>query len=292
MIAVGAATRTTPEERIAKGATFDWGSNYGANLSVVAPGTEVPTTCLQGSGDGGVWGADYVAGFWGTSAATPHVAGVAALIRSARPGLDAAAVRRLIESTADKIGSDRFDQRGTNGSWNKFVGYGRIDARWALRRAIWPLDLVADLQRHLIWLQVAVKAHLAEIERLGGGGDDPLRVELHRQLVRLAGQDTVLDLLGQLAANPELLDELAAEVAVDPAGAARRWWIELTPGAEVRVEGGGVEAAGAVPTLEVRFAVEGCPVRAGWDVAAGFFGEVDPRALVRARRTASRAAAD
>lgn len=290
VIAVGASTHAGPEERIAKGTTYSWGSNYGTNLSVVAPGIDVPTTCVQGSGDGGEWGADYVSGFFGTSAATPHVAGLAALIRSVRPGLDAAAVRRLIESTADKIGSDRFDVRQTNGSWNKYVGYGRINARWALRRAIWPLDLVVDLQRHLIWLQMAVKAHQIEIGRLEDEGGDPLRVEVHRELIRLAGQDALPRLLSRVADNPELLDELAAEVMTDTAGGARRWGIELPPGAEVLVEGGGVNDAGAAPTLEVRFTVAGCPVRAGWDAATGFFGEVDPRALVRARRAASRPA--
>ena len=163
-----------------------WGSNYGANLSVVAPGTGIPTTCIEGNGDGGVWGTRYVAGFYGTSAATPHVAGLAALIRTVRPGLDATGVRRLIESTADKVGSDPFDQRLANGTWNKYVGYGRINVQRALRRAIWPFDIVVSLRRHLHWLQTAVKAHWAEIEQLEAGGGDPALVGLHhaRHMVR------------------------------------------------------------------------------------------------------------
>lgn len=282
VIAVGASTRSTPEQRIAKGTTFEWGSNYGPNLSVMAPGTGIPTTCIEGNGDGGVWGTRYVAGFYGTSAATPHVAGLAALIRTVRPGLDATGVRRLIESTADKVGSDPFDQRLANGTWNKYVGYGRINVQRALRRAIWPFDIMVSLRRHLDWLQMAVKAHWAEIEQLEAGGGDPALVGLHRAFIELATQPAVADLLHAVATEP---DETLAEMAADPMGAAERWGVKLPAGSEVLVGGARHGWAGS-PTFEVRFSVEGCAVRAGWDAEAGFFGEVEPRELARARRQA------
>jgi subtilisin family serine protease len=88
-----------------------WGSNYGTNLDVVAPGVLIPTTDIQGNvgynpnvpihtGNGGnkitsdYTNQDYTVWFNGTSAACPHVSGIAALILSVRPDLTQAQVRK------------------------------------------------------------------------------------------------------------------------------------------------------------------------------------------------------
>ena len=59
----------------------------------------------------------------GTSQATPHVAGLAALIWSVKPNLSQDQVERVMEDTAVDLGSTGRDDT---------FGYGRIDARAAL----------------------------------------------------------------------------------------------------------------------------------------------------------------
>jgi serine protease len=51
--------------------------------------------------------------YQGTSMATPHVSGVAALIRSANPGLTAAQVRALIKDTATPLGPNDLNEYGS-----------------------------------------------------------------------------------------------------------------------------------------------------------------------------------
>ena len=54
---------------------------------------------------------DYFARFNGTSSATPHVAGVAALLLSFRPSLTNVQLRQIIESTCDKISPNLYTYR-------------------------------------------------------------------------------------------------------------------------------------------------------------------------------------
>jgi subtilisin family serine protease len=115
-----------------------WGSNYGANLDVVAPGVLIPTTDIQGSAgynEASGTAGNYYASFNGTSAACPHVAGVAALILSVRPDLTQAQVRQAIESTCTKLLGYSFSTNSNhpNGRWNNQVGHGLVDAYAALR---------------------------------------------------------------------------------------------------------------------------------------------------------------
>lgn len=67
---------------------------------------------------------DY-ASFQGTSMATPHVAGVAALVRAANPNLTPDQVRQLLKSTATKLGPNT----------NNEYGAGLVNAREAVAKA-------------------------------------------------------------------------------------------------------------------------------------------------------------
>ena len=137
-ICVGGSNRD--DERKRNGDTSSeswWGACYGPDLDVVAPCLEIPTTDRL-AGDGYDAG-DYFDRFNGTSAATPHVAGLAGLILSLSPALSNVEVRAIIERTTDKISPSLYAYAhiGTkpNGTWNDEVGYGRINAERALLAA-------------------------------------------------------------------------------------------------------------------------------------------------------------
>ena len=121
----------------------------------MAPCVTIPTTDIQGAGGynnnsgGGTTqvcvayastgdaAGDYFILFNGTSAATPHLAALAALLFSANPLLVNRDVRDIIETTAAKVGSASYSvQSGfPNGSRNQQMGYGRIDAGRAAETA-------------------------------------------------------------------------------------------------------------------------------------------------------------
>jgi subtilisin family serine protease/fibronectin type 3 domain-containing protein len=83
-------------------------SNYGDVVDVAAPGVGVYSTWTGG-------GYESISG---TSMASPHVAGVAALIRSANPALSPAQVRTLIERSGDNPdGSFAEGGCGTTSQW-------------------------------------------------------------------------------------------------------------------------------------------------------------------------------
>lgn len=99
-------------------------SNYGSAIDVAAPGVDIASTYRDNS-------------YWsmsGTSMATPHVAGLAALIRSLHPEFTPADVEAAIEATALDLGA---------AGWDKYFGHGRIQAALAL--AWTPPDTTAPV---------------------------------------------------------------------------------------------------------------------------------------------------
>lgn len=97
-----------------------WGSNYGPEVDVAAPGVHNLTTDI--SGTAGYAPGDYEAAFNGTSSATPIAAGACALVLSAQPSLTEGQVRNLITSRADKVGQFPY----VNGR-NDHFGHGRLN---------------------------------------------------------------------------------------------------------------------------------------------------------------------
>jgi subtilisin family serine protease len=98
-----------------------WGSNFGPEVSVSAPGVHMYTTDI--SGTDGYANGNYTAAFNGTSSATPLVAGTAALLLAANPKWKPDQIQDHLQATADDLGPSGFD--------NQF-GWGRLNACKAL----------------------------------------------------------------------------------------------------------------------------------------------------------------
>ena len=95
-------------------------SNYGNLLDIVAPGSNILSTIPY----------DNITNKSGTSMASPHIAGVVALILSVNPCLSHQQVSNIIEITAQKVGSYPYTNNSNrpNGIWNDQMGYGLVDA--------------------------------------------------------------------------------------------------------------------------------------------------------------------
>ncbi|NOQ27826.1 MAG: S8 family serine peptidase [Bacteroidales bacterium] len=154
IIAVGAMSMCAERKNPFSCDGENWGSNYGTDLDVVAPGVLIPTTDRQATKgynpydflhtrfEGTLISSDfsdddYTLAFTGTSAACPHVAGIAALILSVKPDLTQDQVRYVIESSCDKVNIEDYSYTSTsgrnNGTWNIEMGYGKVNAYKALK---------------------------------------------------------------------------------------------------------------------------------------------------------------
>jgi hypothetical protein len=101
-------------------------SSFGRHVDLAAP-TSLLTTDLIPGGYGSYAGEDaWADGFAGTSAATPVVSGVVALMLEANPRLTARDVREVLCDTAVRNDAAHagYDARG----WSPYYGCGRVDA--------------------------------------------------------------------------------------------------------------------------------------------------------------------
>lgn len=96
-------------------------SNYGTKIDVAAPGVDILSLRAAGTSLGPVVANDYMR-LDGTSMAAPHVAGLAALILSQRPGFPIENLRQTLRASANS----------TFGGWHPTQGPGIIDAQKAL----------------------------------------------------------------------------------------------------------------------------------------------------------------
>lgn len=144
-------------------------SNTGPEMDIVAPsspsrllaqpGRAVTTTDVvdgQHPTDGYNWGqagehpdTNYTNDFGGTSSATPLVAGVAALVLSANPDLDANEVKQILYDTADLVNDPCYlDGNGDpiEPNYSEHFGHGRVNAYKAVKKALISHYTTGDLR--------------------------------------------------------------------------------------------------------------------------------------------------
>ena len=102
-----------------------WGSTYGDQVDVVAPGVRIFTTGKR---------AGYWTEFNGTSSACPHVAGIAGLMLSHNSNLSPETIREFLRQGADDIADEGYDIE---------TGYGKVNAYNTLMLV--PLLATGDL---------------------------------------------------------------------------------------------------------------------------------------------------
>lgn len=111
-------------------------SNYGDYIDVMAPGESIASTYPD----------NQYAALSGTSMASPHVAALAALIRSINPDLKNTEVMDIIRKNVIDLGDAGRD---------KYYGYGQIDVFAALQAAgggnaplqFWPQSIQRKMDR-------------------------------------------------------------------------------------------------------------------------------------------------
>jgi hypothetical protein len=108
-----------------------WASCYGPEVDVVAPGVKICTTDITGTdgyfaGDAYGHSGNYFKSFNGTSSATPHVAGIAALMLTVNPDLSPDNIKEILRATARDLGDPGFDEE---------TGHGLVDAYAAVTAA-------------------------------------------------------------------------------------------------------------------------------------------------------------
>ncbi|NQV17224.1 MAG: S8 family serine peptidase [Armatimonadetes bacterium] len=103
-------------------------SNYGDPIDVSAPGVDIRSTVIGGSG---------YDNYQGTSMASPTVTGIAALIKSLHPGISGLDLKARLEMTCDNIDA-------LNPGYEGWLGSGRVNSFQALMYDLIPKLVIED----------------------------------------------------------------------------------------------------------------------------------------------------
>ncbi|OEF99271.1 hypothetical protein BHF71_09335 [Vulcanibacillus modesticaldus] len=118
-------------------------SNYGSYIDVVAPGVNIPSTYPD----------EQYAALSGTSMASPHVAGLAGLIRSINPELTNNEVVEIIKKTATDLGMPGKDP---------YYGYGQINILEAINYSeLFSKNNEIEKDGFISWLKEILKKYFS-----------------------------------------------------------------------------------------------------------------------------------
>lgn len=158
-------------------------SNYGTDkIHIAAPGDSVYSTV-----PGGRYGSKS-----GTSMASPHVAGVAALLKSTNPTATPAQLRTLLATQADDLSCTDSRCSGTTAK-NNFFGEGRVDALAAVGTGTPPgtsFENTADVN-----IPDNGAAVTSPITVTGVTGNAPATLKVDVNIVHTYRGDLVIDLI-------------------------------------------------------------------------------------------------
>ncbi len=143
-----------------------WGSNFGPEVDVAAPGVHNMTTDISGAS--GYSNSDYFASFNGTSSATPIVAGAVGLVLSANSELTEEEARDVIRQSADKVGSAAY----TNGR-NDQMGFGRLNVLAAVELALPRTPSYRTV--HRVFKDVPIRDKQTSMIQVAVGDSRPIR---------------------------------------------------------------------------------------------------------------------
>jgi subtilisin family serine protease len=152
-------------------------SSYSPSLDIMAPGEQIATTTLGGG---------YTDQFAGTSAAAPHVAGIAAVLKSIgkKKALNDPAYHMFTNEEIRGILLNTADDAGPAG-WDAQYGAGVVNAKNALIAATGSVVIIHSpgLDEHcssnsIPVVVTALGPYLSTVSLYAGAGDEPVKWEL------------------------------------------------------------------------------------------------------------------
>lgn len=200
-------------------------SNYGERVDVMAPGVRIYSTVAANNSaysdttsSGSPWS--------GTSMAAPHIAGVAAMVWAANPGLSGAQVKEIIVDSANNFGFEVVDSRTTVPAAQR-ITYRQVNARAAVEMAI-------GITPTLTTGRLAGQVVAATTDGSSGAPISNAQIVLYSGINNPAITSTVSDTSGQYVINNISTGRYYLEVAAE-GYITERFFIQIEAGVTTHI---------------------------------------------------------